>query len=96
MKEYKLYLPTPANQDIICERWKHLFNKIDREFQEVRILTAGFDFPYSTLDALPYATMDGKKKTYENLYNIIMVDSGLAEDEYIPKDYDTESWRDND
>ena len=88
MKKFKLYLPTPDNQDIICERYKHLFKKIDTEFQEVRVMTAGFDFPYSTLDALPYATRDGKKKSYENLYKIIMIDSGLAEDDYVPKDYD--------
>lgn len=94
MKRFKLYLPTPDNQDIICERWKHLFNQIDREYQEVRILISGQDFPYATLDALPYGTLDGKKKSYENLYNIIMVESGLAEDEYIPKDYETKSWRD--
>ena len=94
MKRFKLYLPTPDNQDIICERWKHLFNQIDREYQEVRILVSGVDFPYATLDALPYATLDGKKKSYESLYNKIMVESGLAEDEYIPKDYETKSWRD--
>tara|TARA_B100000586_G_scaffold257422_1_gene221062 strand:+ start:471 stop:758 length:288 start_codon:yes stop_codon:yes gene_type:complete len=95
MRKYKLYLPSKKSQDVICKRWEHLFREIDVEFQEVRILTAGEDF--QLIDAkhpLPYAVMidhgetKGKKKSYESMYRHILIDSGLSEDGYIPKDYD--------
>jgi hypothetical protein len=95
MRKYKLYLPLKKDQDIICKRWIHLFKEIDVEYQEVRILTAGEDF--QKIDAkhsLPYAVMidhgeeTGKKKSYENMYKHVLVDSGKSEDDYIPKDYD--------
>lgn len=95
MRKYKLYLPSKKSQDVICQRWIHLFKQIDVEFQEVRILTAGEDF--QKIDAkhpLPYAVMidhgetKGKKKSYESMYRHILIDSGLSEDGYIPKDYD--------
>jgi len=85
MREYKLYLPTPAKQDVVCERWKHLFNMIDREFQEVRVYTAGLDF--SEKDAkhpLPYAILDGKRKSFESLWKKILIDSGKTTEEYVP------------
>lgn len=59
---------------------------IDREFQEVRVYTAGIEF--SEKDAkhpLPYAILDGKKKSFESLWKKIVVDTGKAEDEYVPK-----------
>ena len=95
MRQYKLYLPTEKDQDIICQRWIHLFAQIDVQYQDVRIEIAGLDF--QKIDAkhpLPYAVMidhgetKGKKKSYENMYKHIMIDSGRSEDDYIPKDYD--------
>lgn len=86
MRQYKLYLPSELKQDVICERWKHLFKMIDRQYQEVRVYTAGIEF--SEKDAkhpLPYAVLDGKKKSFESLWKKIVVDTGKAEDEYVPK-----------
>tara|TARA_B100000929_G_scaffold271008_1_gene241600 strand:+ start:627 stop:926 length:300 start_codon:yes stop_codon:yes gene_type:complete len=95
MRLYKLYLPAEKDQDIICQRWIHLFGEIDVQYQDVRIYVAGADF--RLIDAkhpLPYAVMidhgetKGKKKSFENMYKHILIDSGIAEDDYIPKDYD--------
>ena len=95
MRLYKLYLPAEKDQDIICQRWIHLFGQIDVQYQDVRIYVAGADF--QKIDAkhpLPYAVMidhgetKGKKKSFENMYKHILIDSGIAEDDYIPKDYD--------
>ena len=86
MRTYKLYLPSKSKQDVICERWKHMFKMIDREFQEVRVYEAGVDF--SEKDAkhdLPYAVLDGKKKSFESLWEKIVVNTGRATDDYVPK-----------
>ena len=86
MREYKLYLPHPSEQTVQCERWIHLFKQIDREYQEVRVYIAGLDF--SEKDAkypLPYAVLDGKKKSFESLWKKIMINSGKTTEEYIPK-----------
>ena len=83
------------DQDIICQRWIHLFKEIDVEYQEVRILTAGEDFQKTDAKhPLPYAVLidhgqeKGKKKSYESMYRHILIDSGISEDGYIPTDYD--------
>jgi len=87
MKKFRLYLNPPHKQSVQDRRWEHLFKNIDREFQEVRTLVAGLDFYQpEAKHPLPYATLDGKKKSFENLYKTIMVDSGLTDDDYIPKE----------
>jgi len=86
VRQYRLYLPSNDKQDVICERWKHLFKMIDRQYQEVRVYTAGIEF--SEKDAkhpLPYAILDGKKKSFETLWDKIVVKTGKAEDDYVPK-----------
>lgn len=87
MKTYRLYLNPPHKQTVVDRRWEHLFKNIDRMYQEVRVLTAGLDFYQpEAKHPLPYATLDGKKKSFENIYKIIMVDSGKSTDDYIPKE----------
>ena len=85
MRTYKLYLPSEDKQDVICARGEHLFRMIDREFQEVRVYTAGLDFSESDAKhPLPYAVLDGKKKSFESLWDKIIVKTGLARDDYVP------------
>ena len=74
--EYYLYLPKPSDQDVICERWKHLFGMIDREYQTVRVYTAGLEFHTDEAKhKLPYAVYNDKKMSFESLYEKIMVKS---------------------
>jgi len=69
MKVYKLYLPRERRQEVDSMRLKHIFNSIDITENEVRVYIEGQDFYESDAPhPLPYATIDGKKKTLENLW----------------------------
>ena len=91
MRSVHLYLPTECKQDTICERWKHLLNKIDREFCEVRVYVAGSDFQYAEAEYdLPYCietlpNQKSKRKSFESMYKRYIIEQGKAEDEYVPK-----------
>ena len=92
MRKYYLYLPEKKEQDVDSDRWMHLFSQIDRMYQEVRIYTAGVDFQkVKAKYPLPYAVFidhnqeEGKKKSFENMWNMIMIDSGKTDEEYRPK-----------
>ena len=87
MKKFYLYLNAPQRQTVQDRRWNHLFNNIDRMYQEVRVFVAGLDFyEPEKKHPLPYATLDGKKKSYTNLYTKIMIDKGKIDDGYIPEE----------
>ena len=49
MRKIQLFMPIEKDQDVICERWKHLLKKIDREFCEVRTYVVGVDLSKSDL-----------------------------------------------
>jgi len=69
MKSFKLYLPKKRYQEVDSMRLQHIFNSIDNTENEVRVYIEGQDFFESDAPhPLPYATLDGKKKSYENLY----------------------------
>jgi len=87
MKSFKLYLPKESEQNVQTERWKHLFGMIDRIHNEVRVYISGIEF--SEQDAkfpLPYAVIDSKRVSFEHLYKMVMINTGKAEDDYIPKE----------
>ena len=87
MKQFRLYLPPEQDHDVNCERWKHLFGMIDRIHNEVRMYLSGLEF--SEKDAkypLPYATIDGKRISFEHLYQKVIINTEKAEDDYIPKE----------
>tara|TARA_B100001939_G_scaffold347752_1_gene370440 strand:+ start:1032 stop:1301 length:270 start_codon:yes stop_codon:yes gene_type:complete len=86
MRKFYLYLPPEKDQDVISERYKHLFNSIDRQLNEVRIYTQGLDFKQKEAKhPLPYGVLvdegekEGKKKSFESLWKLIK-----HEEEYIP------------
>lgn len=92
MRRIYLYLPPEKDQDVICERWKHLFKMIDRMTCEVRVYEAGLDF--AKADAkydLPYAvdcppnSDKFKRQSFESMWKKFIVNTGKAEDDYIPK-----------
>ena len=87
MKSFRLYLPKESEQTVQSERWKHLFGMIDRIHNEVRVYISGIEF--SEKDAkypLPYAVIEGKRVSFEHLYEMVMIKTGKAEDGYIPKE----------
>ena len=88
MNKFRLYLPPPQDQDVHADRWRHLFNKSDRVFNEVRIFEQGLDFdsadtPYNkdtgAPHELPYATHNGKKKAFDNLWVMVLGDKEIDE-----------------
>ena len=89
MKSFKLYLPPESEQDIICERWIHMFQMVDKVNNEKRIYTAGLDFAKSDSNhKLPYGVIDGKKSSFESCWKQIVTEEDITSDGYIPKDYD--------
>ena len=71
MKSFKLYLPNPkyTKWDVDCLRMEHIFKSIDNVNNEVRIYIEGSDFYQNeSKHQLPYATIDGKKKSMDNLF----------------------------
>ena len=69
MRSYKLYLPKKRYQDVESMRYQHIFNTIDTTENEVRVYIEGQDFYESEAShPLPYATLDGKKKSMDNLF----------------------------
>ena len=57
---------------------------IDREFQEVRVILQDSIFQRRMQNIhLPYAVLDGKKKSFESLWDKIIVNTGLARDDYV-------------
>ena len=71
MRSFKLYLPNPryVKYDVDCLRLQHIFKSIDTLENEVRVYIEGQDFYESEAPhPLPYATLDGKKKSMDNLF----------------------------
>jgi len=88
MNKFRLYLPQAQDQDVHCERWKHLFKQIDVVYNEVRIYEQGLDFtvadtPYNKVTGapheLPYATWNGKKKAFDNLWVTVLGEKEIDE-----------------
>ena len=83
MNKFRLYLPQSQDQDVHCLRWKHLFKQIDTFYNEVRIYEQGLDFsaadtPFNKVSGapheLPYATHNGKRKAFDNLWVMVLGD----------------------
>lgn len=92
MRKVHVYLPPIPEQDVECERWKHLCSQIDRVFCEVRIFTCGLDFQKSEAKAvLPYCieqAPNGEPKVveFEEVFQRHIINTGKSEDGYITYD----------
>jgi len=80
MKSFKLYLPKQEDWCVESIRLQQVFKQIplDGQPNEVRIYIEGSDF--NKLDAphpLPYATINGKKKSMDNLWKEVIGDKEL-------------------
>ena len=81
MKQYLLYLNHPDNQDVIDMRWQHVIKTLDIVENEVRVYIRGADFITPPHDReLPYATIDGKPKSFENFYEEVIGEKKLDEE----------------
>ena len=74
-----LYLPPEEYQDVLSERYKHVFRSINHTKNEVRIYTKGQDFWQHDHD-LPFATLNGKKKSFDNLWKEAIGEKKLNEE----------------
>ena len=85
---YKLYLPAEWEQDVYCERYEHMINTIDRVENEVRVYVCGLDFTYKDIpqeSSLPFVTIDGKRKSYENLCKHLEMPHLIEKPNYLIK-----------
>ena len=80
MSEYCLYLPPEDKQDVMSERYKHMMKQINREHHGVRIYIKGLDFHDEKEKPLPFATIDGKAKSFNNFWEEVIGERKLDED----------------
>lgn len=78
-----LFLPPVHMHDAICERYRHILNTIDIKEHGKRIYIRGQD-EFEVLRELPYATIDGKPKSFDNFWKEVIgekeLDTGEEED----------------
>jgi len=88
---YKLYLPTEREQDVYCDRYRHMLDLIDREVDEVRIYICGLDFTYKDIGEtpLPFVTLNGKVKSYENICKHLKLPHLIDKPNYLVKEEGT-------
>ena len=80
MSEYCLYLPREKDQDVMSERYKHIMKQIDHNYHGVRIYIKGLDFHDDKEKPLPFATIDGKAKSFDNFWEEVIGERKLDED----------------
>ena len=78
-----LFLPPVHMHAAICESYRHILNTIDIKEHEKRIYIRGQD-EFEVLRELPYATIDGKPKSFDNFWKEVIgekeLDTGEEED----------------
>lgn len=80
MKSYILYLNSENTQDVRDMRYRHIFKTLDITKDEVRVYTKGQDFHKEERE-LPYASIDGKIKSFDNFYKEVIGDKIIDGDE---------------
>jgi len=70
MKQYIAYLNKEIDQGVEDERITHMLMSLDNTLNEVRFKVLHSDFTLADTNGreLPYATIDGKPKSFENLW----------------------------
>jgi hypothetical protein len=76
MSEYIAYLNKEIEQTIEDDRIRHMLLSLNIQLNEVRFKELHLDFTLEETEGrkLPYATIDGKPKSYENLWKDIIGD----------------------
>ena len=71
MNSYILNLNTPQDQSVHDMRYRQIIKTINHDEHEVRIYTKGQDFHKEERE-LPYATINGKPKSFDNFYKEVI------------------------
>lgn len=72
MREFIAYLNKEEDRDVDELRMVHLLNTLDKKEDGVRLKVLGKDFFKSDIEGeLPYVFMNGKKKSFRNLWKAI-------------------------
>lgn len=72
MREFIAYLNKEEDRDVDELRMVHLLSTLDKKEDGVRLKVLGKDFFKSDIEGdLPYVFMDGKKKSWKNLWKAI-------------------------
>ena len=77
MKQIHAYLNPKDEQGIEDMRIQHLLNSLDKMDNEIRIYIQGLDFQKAALHPhheVPFITIDGKKKSFDNAWQEILGD----------------------
>ena len=80
MNSYILYVNTPQDQGVYDMRYIQVIKTINHDEHEVRIYTKGQDFHKEERE-LPYATINGKPKSFDNFYKEVIGEKKLDEEE---------------
>lgn len=81
MKQYIAYLNKEIDQGVEDDRIKHMLLTLDIQLNEVRFKELHLDFTLEDTNGreLPYATINGKPKSFDNLWKDVIGDK--TEDE---------------
>jgi hypothetical protein len=72
MREFVAYLNKEEDRDVDELRMVHLLSTLDTKKDGVRLKVLGEDFFKTDIEGdLPYVFMDGKKKSWKNLWKAI-------------------------
>lgn len=71
-----LFLPPVHMHDARCMRYKHIMNTVDHKEHEKRVYIRGLD-EFEVLRELPYATIDGKPKSFDNFWKEVIGEKEL-------------------
>ena len=76
MKQIHAYLNPKDEQGIEDMRIAHLLKTLDNVNQEIRIYIQGEDFQKKAIEphVVPFITIDGKKKSFDNAWQEILGD----------------------
>jgi len=80
-KEFLAYIHNEDQQGVEDMRIIHMLKTLDDSLHTVRFYTLGLDFHHSDFEyQVPFVTMDGKKKSFDNLWKEVIGEKKLDTD----------------
>jgi len=75
-----LYLPPEKDHDALCDRYKHIMTTVDHMVHDKRTYIQYQD-DFKPERELPYGTIDGKPKSFDNFWEEVIGEKKLDEGE---------------
>jgi len=75
-----LYLPPERDHDALCDRYKHIMTTVDHMVHDKRTYIQYQD-DFKPERELPYGTIDGKPKSFDNFWEEVIGEKKLDEGE---------------